>query len=857
MKCNHCGADIQKEGAKFCPKCGKSLQAQEVQKQPIPSVAKSAVPIKEVPAKTGIGAIWPEWEIEPKPIGKGSFGSVYKAVRRDHNVESYAAIKVITIPADSSEVDSLRSEGLDMNATRTYLQGIVNDFVSEIQLMESLKGVQNIVSVEDYKVVEKTDEIGWDIYIRMELLTPFNTYLGGKTLSEEEVIKLGCDICTALEICGKRNIIHRDIKPENIFINDFGYFKLGDFGIARKMENLTGGLSSKGTFNYMAPEVANSSEYDARVDTYSLGIVLYRLLNNNRLPFLDTEKQLLNPNERKQAVERRIRGEELPVPCNASPAMANLILRACAFDPAMRFVSATEMKQALESVASGTYQIVAVDVDKTTSVRKAQADPDKTTSVRKAPVTDSKKEEQPVSTFGTAKKKSKLPVLIAAILAVVVLIGAGIFALPKLLGDNGNNSTSGNDSTTGAADYSKQDEEQIASIIADAELLAAEADYEGALTKVQTGLITYPNSKDLQDKADEYVALLNSEAVSTTDSENQSTTAATTPEPVLPTNILLSSLNVVDSSGCTYWNTGKPVDPFGNNYANKENFIIFDSSQGMDWKSSFHTYNAYAEYRLDGKAESISGWIVPYNSCKEGATAYVQIYADDILLYTSPYITRKTDPFQFDVAITGAEYVKLCVVLENDGSYYWFGEYPYYSSLILFDVLLSTASSPLADNATEPITSLATQNIFNSSGWPEWNEGYPKDYSNSDYTSANNYAIFESSRDMDFRGEDHTYTAFAEYKVDGEYSSMVGTIATYTTAKPDSVGYVQVYADDVLIYTSAEINGKSDPIPFEVDLTDVKYIKIVVVLENDGSYYWHGEYDFYSALILSDIMFKP
>ena len=205
--------------------------------------------------------IWPEWQIEGKPLGKGSFGVVYKAVRREHNVESYAAIKVISIPADPSEVDSLRSEGLDMNATRTYLQGIVNDFVSEIQLMESLKGVQNIVSVEDYKVVEKTNEIGWDIYIRMELLTSFNTYICDKKLTEEEIIKLGCDICTALEICAKRNIIHRDIKPENIFINDFGYFKLGDFGIARKMENMTGGLSQKGTFNYMAPEVVNSSEY--------------------------------------------------------------------------------------------------------------------------------------------------------------------------------------------------------------------------------------------------------------------------------------------------------------------------------------------------------------------------------------------------------------------------------------------------------------------------------------------------------------------------------------------------------------------------------------------------------------------
>jgi serine/threonine protein kinase len=117
-----------------------------------------------------ISNVWPEWHIEGTPLGRGSFGVVYKAVRKDLDVESKAAIKVISIPNDPSEIASLRSEGLDEKATRTYLQGIMKDFVSEIQVMESLKGGQNIVCVEDYKVVEKAEGIGWDIYIRMELL---------------------------------------------------------------------------------------------------------------------------------------------------------------------------------------------------------------------------------------------------------------------------------------------------------------------------------------------------------------------------------------------------------------------------------------------------------------------------------------------------------------------------------------------------------------------------------------------------------------------------------------------------------------------------------------------------------------
>ncbi len=426
MKCQNCGAELQNNNAKFCPKCGTKVETMDVEPKVIQVVEeKTAFP-------HDISIVWPEWQIEKK-IGKGSYGVVYQTVRRDSNVESHAAIKVISIPAEASEVDSLRSEGLDMDGTRTYFKGIVDDFVSEIQLMESLKGIQNIVSVEDYKVVERQDEIGWDIYIRMELLTPFNSYICDKNLTEQEVIKLGCDICTALEICGQRNIIHRDIKPENIFVNDFGYFKLGDFGIARKLENMTGGLSQKGTYNYMAPEVANSSKYDARVDTYSLGIVLYRLLNNNKLPFLDTDKQLLNPNERKNAVERRIKGEALPAPCQASPEMSDLILRACAPNPNARFSSAIEMKEALISVANGTYVAVASEMDKTTSVRHAAETYDATTSVRKAPTSEETKEQAVVDTFGEEPKKKskwrKFKIISISVIGALVALGVAVLVL--------------------------------------------------------------------------------------------------------------------------------------------------------------------------------------------------------------------------------------------------------------------------------------------------------------------------------------------------------------------------------------------------------------------------------------------
>ena len=192
----------------------------------------------------------------------------------------------------------------------------------------------NIVAIDDYEIHESETETAWYLFIRMELLTPLvkKVALGGMT--EDEIIKLGIDLCSALEVCGRHNIVHRDIKPENIFVNDSGDYKLGDFGVARNLEKLTNGLSRKGTPNYMAPEVYKSTlkETDfaaaSRVDIYSLGMVLYWLSNNSKLPFLPADKQIPSLDDRKNAFIRRINGESLPAPDKVSAGLQKIILKA-------------------------------------------------------------------------------------------------------------------------------------------------------------------------------------------------------------------------------------------------------------------------------------------------------------------------------------------------------------------------------------------------------------------------------------------------------------------------------------------------------------------------------------------------
>lgn len=355
--------------------------------------------------------IWPEWEAVEK-IGEGSFGKVYKAQRRIGDSFFYSAVKVITIPQNDSEAASLRSEGMDDVSTRTYFRGVVDDCINEVKMMESLKGTANIVNVEDHKVVEHEDEMKWDIYIRMELLTNFVDYLEENEMDEEDVIRLGVGICSALECCQKLNIIHRDIKPENIFVSGFGVFKLGDFGISRNLEKSGGMMSQKGTCNYMAPEVYNGQPYGADIDTYSLGLVLYKLLNRSRIPFLDVDKQLISYHEREAALARRLSGEPIPPPCDSSEQTAAVILKACSYLPSQRFKTPGEMRSAL--VQAG---------EMTQSVDPPVNQPHEWVQPAADITAGHDRDVRPVT--GENKKSKMVPLVIGGIIGVCVLVAFG------------------------------------------------------------------------------------------------------------------------------------------------------------------------------------------------------------------------------------------------------------------------------------------------------------------------------------------------------------------------------------------------------------------------------------------------
>ena len=284
-------------------------------------------------------------------LGEGSFGKVYEIEHMDYGETYRAALKVITIPSREVNAESIfltRQSGVDAEA---YYENYVADIMKEVAVMSKFVGNSNIVSYQGHMVLHEPGSMHWDILLRMELLTPLTKYVSVNGFSDAKLVQMGIGLCRALELCEQHGIIHRDIKLANIFVSDNGDFKLGDFGIARSMGSADLTMSRKGTLGYMAPEVYRNGRYGHKADIYSLGMVMYTILNNWRPPFLPEGEY--TDTDRENAAIKRLTARQLPPPATGDSVLQDIIMKALSYDPEMRFRHASEMRAALEKYQSG------------------------------------------------------------------------------------------------------------------------------------------------------------------------------------------------------------------------------------------------------------------------------------------------------------------------------------------------------------------------------------------------------------------------------------------------------------------------------------------------------------------------
>lgn len=305
---------------------------------------------------------WDEWEFT-ELLSEDSETQVYKAKRESFNLTFYAAVKIITIPSNNEEK---YLQDMNEKEKHDYYKEYVDEVIKRINSLEKLKGAKNIVNIEDYKVVEENGK--WYIFIRTDLLPNVKEYFHDTSIREIDVVNIGLDICEALENCQKVGIIHGNIKPSNIFVSKFKEYMLGDFSIMRSSEVNTYTTNSKNDYMFMAPEIYHNYSADISSDMYSLGIVMYYLLNKNRCPFMPDYSEKLTPQKVKEALLKRMNGEEIPKLTDVSDDLYNILKKCCAYKKEERYSSYNELKNDLKKIAQKEEKLLESSLDSTVNI---------------------------------------------------------------------------------------------------------------------------------------------------------------------------------------------------------------------------------------------------------------------------------------------------------------------------------------------------------------------------------------------------------------------------------------------------------------------------------------------------------
>ena len=271
-------------------------------------------------------------------------GAVQVYLLKNTITERTYVVKHISIPASQTQVEALIFSGAaaDEAAAQAYYEQVVEDYKQQLQTLNELSGNPSVVTYLSCQIEKKEDQTGFDLYLLADYYESLATYLSENAMTHLRVLNLGIDLCTALNDLRAHGLIHRDIKPENVFLNGLNSFMLGDLGIAKLEDLKYSSIPDTMISEYSAPEISDiMAPLNETIDIYSVGMILYRILNGNHGPFEDEKTSS------KAASKRRQSGEALPAPLYADYELAEIVLKACAPNPQERYQTPEQLMQDL------------------------------------------------------------------------------------------------------------------------------------------------------------------------------------------------------------------------------------------------------------------------------------------------------------------------------------------------------------------------------------------------------------------------------------------------------------------------------------------------------------------------------
>ncbi len=269
-------------------------------------------------------------------LGRGGMGIVFLAL--DKQLKENVAIKVLS-PFLSNDAESLERMRREVTAARKITH-------------------TNVIKIYDINEANGLHYITME-YFHGENLRQFIMRKG--PLSLQEGLQIAFQICDGLEAAHAQGIIHRDLKSHNVILNDRGHAKIIDLGLARtnQLEGMTATGLIMGTPEYMSPEQVMGKRTDERSDLYSLGIILYEMFAG-RVPFKGDSPISVGFQHVKEPLIA-LKSVQPSVPDQLSSIVDRLLQK----DPAHRFQSVGELREALETLHS--FKPIVVEKGKTSA----------------------------------------------------------------------------------------------------------------------------------------------------------------------------------------------------------------------------------------------------------------------------------------------------------------------------------------------------------------------------------------------------------------------------------------------------------------------------------------------------------
>ena len=245
-------------------------------------------------------------------------------------------VKIISIPASPTQLDALLLSGAfsDEAAALAYYQEIVDDTVSEIDILKGLSEQEGFTPYDAWQIEPMEDGKGYDIYLLRSYNRTLDRHFKRHSFTHLDALNLGLDICAALSVSRRSGYLYVGLKPANIFVTDQQQYKIGGLGFIRLDSLKYTSLPEKYRSIYTPAEISDAySALNASMDIYAAGLILYQAYNNGALPFCDD----VHP------------GDRLPAPMYADYEMSEIILKACDPDADARWQDPMQMGQAIIS----------------------------------------------------------------------------------------------------------------------------------------------------------------------------------------------------------------------------------------------------------------------------------------------------------------------------------------------------------------------------------------------------------------------------------------------------------------------------------------------------------------------------